>query len=377
MAPMTVSHSERTSRRSVSQSGGPGPSVQPAAPRPSRYAIVAFDGDGRAAAANIAARSLLDVDSFRLDEMLGPLVDRRSTLSGADAADVESTEFQLRSMPDRWLELTVVTSGQADGSCVAIIRDVTLARRDETIGGIIPTLLSHELRTPMTSIYAAAEMLRARGDQPLDDERKSLVADLSAEMRRLQLLVDDLTVLCQDDEALGISIGPELLQRRLPEFIHAQRSRWTDVAIHLEIESEPEMVASDAHALEHVIQDLISNAARRGGTAPITVRLAEHPRGGAVVSVLDGGPAYRERERLLLRPIGFTHLTSESSGAAISLHVAYRLVAAMGGRIWAAGSGTGGEVTFWLRPLDTAAGGDETTTRSDEFKRSYGLVNVQ
>ncbi len=293
---------------------------------------------------------MLDLDVGTIEALLGPWTETTPAAGGATA--VESTELQLRSMPDRWLELTTIRGGDPRDSRILIIRDVTMARRDETIGELLPTLISHELRTPMTTIYAAAQILRAAGDRPIDQQQMGLMEDLSVEVRRLHLLIDDLTVLSRDDPALWLTVQPELIQRVLPEIVTLQRRNWKDHDIEFHVNGEPGVTVVDRHALDHLMRDLISNAAHQEGDGPITVALGAHPQGGAVVSVADGGPGYRARERRLLRPIGFAHLVGETSGTAISLHVAYRLVAAMGGRIWARSRESGGEVAFWLRPLD-------------------------
>jgi signal transduction histidine kinase len=328
----------------------------PARGSPTRLAadaLVAFDGEGQVSAANAAAKALFDLDSTDLGSLIGPLATEWNK-AGATAR-IESVDLQVRSLPDRWLQLMVYIEPRHHGARFSIIRDVTLARRDETLGEIIPTLISHELRTPMTSIYAAAEILQDQHDRLPDHERRGLVNDLSAEMRRLELLVDDLTVLYCDDAELGITTQPALLGRSLPGILKSQRRRWRDMDIELHLEREPSTAAADQHAFEHVMRDLVSNAAHRGGGAPIHVTLGEDPRGGSVVRVRDGGPGYQARDQRLLRPMGFAHLHSEADQTSISLYVAYRLVAAMGGRIWARTVKHGGEVGFWLRPVDTTS----------------------
>lgn len=321
--------------------------------RASKDAIIAFDATGQVIAANDAARIVIDVDATSLGEVLGPLATAHGRTDAPGHAIIEATELQLRSLPDRWFQLTIYAGGENDGASIAIIRDVTDTRRDEAIGEIIPTLISHELRTPMASIYAAAEILQRDRGRPLDDEQAELVHDVSTEMRRLQLLVDDLTVLSRQDSELGLDRQPVLLQRLLPDMVASQRRRYRDDDIELRIQDEPPIVAADRYALEHVFSDLIAVALQRSPGGPVNVMLGSHSRGGAVVRVRDGGPSYRDTERRLLGPLGFAHLPADRSGSAISLHVAYRLVAAVGGRIWARSTEPGGEIGFWLPPMES------------------------
>jgi signal transduction histidine kinase len=347
---MTSPLLERTAQWSVRDASGT--SVAHSGSYADREAVVAFDADGRVRAANALAWSMLDIESATIRDLLGPLVEGTDPSPPGGATTVDSTELQLRSMPDRWFELTLIQGSDPRNARIAIFRDVTVARRDAAIGELLPTLLSHELRTPMTGVYAAAELLRAGATDPLGERRMALVQDLSAEVRRLKLLIDDLTVLCRDDDDLGISVQPELMHRLLPDIMSRQHRDSQEQDIEFHVEAEPGITNVDRHALEQVMSDLIANAAHRAADGRISITLGTHPQGGALVSVLDGGPGYRDRERRLLRPIGFVHLTGEADSAAISLHVAYRLVTAMGGRIWARNRTSGGEVGFWLRPFE-------------------------
>lgn len=329
-------------------------------------AVMAIDAQGWVTAANRAALALLDAETGSIGTLLGPLASSGMPMPAVGGPVVESTELQLRSMPDRWLELTIISTAGLPESRIAIIRDVTLTRRDETIGEMIPTLLSHELRTPMTSIYAAAQILHADGGQPLDERSMELVEGLSVEMRRLQLLIDDLTVLCQADGTLGLTLEPELAHRLLPEIMTRQRHRWDDVDIEFRVASEPGVTVIDRHALEHLMSDLIANAVHHGAYGAVTVTLSLDDRGGASVAVSDQGPGDSDADQQLLRPIGFARLAGETGRSAISLHVAYRLVSAMGGQIWTNRSAAGGEVGFWLPPIE-ASGADDADQAIDEM----------
>src|SRR4029078_8931070 len=58
-------------------------------------------------------------------------------------------------------------------------------------------ILSHELRTPVTTIYGGAQMLAKRGLK--SDRRQALAEDVSLEADRLYRLVEDLVILVQSE----------------------------------------------------------------------------------------------------------------------------------------------------------------------------------
>ena len=104
------------------------------------------------------------------------------------------------------------------------------AVRDTFIG-----VLSHELRTPVTTIYAGAKVL-ARPSELLDGRRgQEIFDDIVVESERLHRLVEDVVAMTRfGDEGGDVGAEPVLLQRLLPSVIAPRRaagpaspSRWT------------------------------------------------------------------------------------------------------------------------------------------------------
>ena len=96
-------------------------------------------------------------------------------------------------------------------------------------------------------------------------------------------------------------------------------------------------VSADPTYVEQVVRNLLSNAAKYGGLdSTVTVR-AERGDGEVIVRVLDNGPGFplEERDRLFELFYRSAKTATTAGGAGIGLFVCARLVAAMGGRIWA------------------------------------------
>ena len=106
-----------------------------------------------------------------------------------------------------------------------MMRDVTDARRREAIRETFVGVLSHELRTPVTTIYGGAKLL-AREDSTLDDEtRRGVFADIIEESERLHRLVEDVIALTRFGDMRGdIGAEPVLIQRLLPRWSCPSRS---------------------------------------------------------------------------------------------------------------------------------------------------------
>lgn len=314
--------------------------------------VLVIAPDGRVLSQNRAAAGVLEGRIEHVTELLGPLGWSPSPETRA------TTELQVLHLPDRWLELTRYvadgTDGAAPGTEVIIIRDVTRARQSQGLREAFMGLLSHELRTPVTSIYVAADLLRGRLDGAA--ENGALVDDISEEAERLLRLVDDLLVLAHFDEGIELVQEPSLLQRVVPVVVERERRRWPGIEIELQVGGDLPVVTGVETSVQQVVRNLLSNAAKYGLGAPIVVELRRsQDEPGAIVSVLDRGPGVAPAEGdALFRPFFRSARTARaSSGAGIGLFVCRRLVEAMGGRMWARPRpGGGSEFGFWLPEYD-------------------------
>lgn len=144
--------------------------------------------------------------------------------------------------------------------------------------------LSHELRTPLTSIYGFAEIMAegAIKGHEATVETAGLIANEAAEMTRM---VDDLLAASRL-ESTGIEI--EMAPTRLQQVIDAAAAPFERAGMDLRREPTNAMAMADAARLRHVLINLISNAARHGGSvAGIEVTSGE---GTVDIEIWDNGP---------------------------------------------------------------------------------------
>src|SRR6185369_814648 len=87
---------------------------------------------------------------------------------------------------ERWFELAAYPVGATprsdhDGETILILHDVTEARQREAIRDSFVGVLSHELRTPVTTIYAGSKVL-VRSTSHLDEQdRREILDDIHSE----------------------------------------------------------------------------------------------------------------------------------------------------------------------------------------------------
>jgi signal transduction histidine kinase len=140
----------------------------------------------------------------------------------------------------------------------------------------------------------------------------------------------------------------------VPSVVHSEEDRWPGVRFEIEIAAALPTVAADPTYTEQVVRNLVSNAAKYGGPGSTVTIRASAGAGEVVVQVLDDGPGFPSDETNRLFELFYRSpgTAATASGAGIGLFVCARLVAAMGGRIWAEPRNEGGaEFGFALPEL--------------------------
>ena len=217
-------------------------------------------------------------------------------------------------------------------------------------------VLSHELRTPITTIYGGAKML-LRADAA---DRRELLTDIAAESDRLYRLVEDLLVLTRiERETLEIADQPMLIGPIVDRVVTAERAREPDARVATRVPDGLPMVRGEDTYVEQIIRNLVGNAIKygpRGGTVEV---VAEPIPGGVAVCVLDEGPgiADLESDRVFDLLYRSPATAAQAAGSGIGLYVSRRLADAMGGSITAQRRPTGGaafrlELAAYREPID-------------------------
>jgi two-component system phosphate regulon sensor histidine kinase PhoR len=236
-----------------------------------------------------------------------------------------------------WLSFVAVESGEG---VVYAFRDLTGERRlDEEKRDFVATF-SHELRTPMTGVYGAAQTL-LRTDIDWDaSQHRQLLQLFATQAERLSQIVDDLLLATSiDHDRVQISqesvdIG-ELVRRTL-EVLDA-------LAVEVDIPDQAH-VLGDRDRIQQILVNLLDNAFKYG-RPPVRVIVA--PTNGALeVVVRDAGTGIpREEEERIFEKFyrSDPELARAPSGTGLGLYIARALAERMGGMLdvrSAAGGGT-------------------------------------
>ena len=315
-------------------------------------AVIVFDALGAVVLSNPAADALL---RGQLAGGLAGVMRAFDWPADVDASDVavgESVELRLAddSTGQRWIEVSafpVMSAPDSAGASgtILVLRDVTAARNARAVREAFLGVLSHELRTPVTTIYGSSEILSRKSSASLPDERRREVYDdIRSEADRLYRLVENLLVLSRvERQGLIIDTEPVLLQRLIPRVLESESGRWPEASWRTELPANLPPVAAEETYIEQVLRNLLGNAAKYGGSGPVTIS-ASDSNGKVTVQVADSGPGFPpdEVERLFELFYRSPTVVRRAAGAGIGLFVSRELVTAMGGRIAARNRPEGG-----------------------------------
>ena len=196
--------------------------------------------------------------------------------------------------------------------------------------------ISHELRTPMTSIRAFSEIL-TEGDLPPE-----MVANygriIHDEAKRLTRLLDDLLDLSVLENGtvqlnLGLANLSQLIDRALASSSHTKPER--SFVIHRDLPMENIFIRTDADRLVQVFINLISNARKYCDATAPELRISVRQRAGRVtVDFVDNGSGIPKDSQALIFE-KFARLTDQTraGGAGLGLAICREVMANLGGTI--------------------------------------------
>ncbi len=233
--------------------------------------VLLVGSDGHRLFANAALGRHLGSVPTTVDALL-PMDLQRAVRRAGAAGDIQRLEVEL-GPPARWLRATALPIG-GGGDVLLVVRDITQSMQLTAMRRDFVANASHELKTPVASIRAAAETLR---DGAIDDPpaARRFTEQLEREAIRLSRIIADLLDLSR------LESGSDMNERvRLDAIVNDEVERLGDVAHEqgVAIEQETEQVPpvrGSGRDLGLLVRNLISNAIRYSAAgSTVTVEVA-------------------------------------------------------------------------------------------------------
>jgi len=161
---------------------------------------------------------------------------------------------------------------------IIIIEDVTLLRQSDEIKKNLFSTVSHQLKTPLTSIRMAIHLLLEEKIGALNEKQADLLVSARDESERLFAIIADLLDISRIELGnVRMNLTPVYPYELVEETVESFRRQAQDKGIRLEVDVPRELpeVAADRARLSHVLGNLLSNAVKftpMGGRVLVSAR---------------------------------------------------------------------------------------------------------
>jgi len=215
--------------------------------------VLATDARGRIVTANTAARRLL---GYGPDQ---PLPDLRQLFHPKPARAAVDAVLSGTSVVDRELDLdgsTVLANARPlpSGGAVLVLHDVTDLRHLETMRRDFVANVSHELKTPLTSIAGYAETLV--GDTPDPATTKRFLEVILGNARRMHRLVESGGWEPEPESVDLADTAAEIFES------FSARARATGVTLSVAVDPDAATLTADPQSIRQILTNLVDNALR-------------------------------------------------------------------------------------------------------------------
>lgn len=319
-----------------------------------REGLVLLDAGGKILSINQAAMALFGTD----DTAVGAdflTVERSHKIShGVDMAFATGHTSIREERDGRCYQLDIsrIESGGKVMGLVILAFDVTEREQAEQTRREFSANVSHELKTPLTSIIASADMIE--NGLVKSEDMPRFVGYIKKESSRLLNLIDDIIRLSQLDEGVELPKETVDLSAVAKETVEQLRDAADQSNVHITLDAESFVLQAAPRLLHEIVYNLTENAVKYnvpGGSVTVTVRKTDR---GGILKVSDTGigipPEHQERVFERFYRVDKSH-SKQSGGTGLGLSIVKHAASCFGAEIAVEsehGKGTTVTVTFPL-----------------------------
>ena len=325
-----------------------------------------------------ANRSATELLGYRREELVGkPVPDLYADTPNGKAAaegvfkrflsgeEIRDQELEARRADGStvWVSLSVRPIRDKEGRVVAsrsMMVNITEQKKLDQLKDDFISLVSHELRSPMTVITGAINTALTEAERLSPEETRQLLKDAAAESESLSNLLANLLELSRV-QAQRLVLYSEAIdvKRVIQDAVDKIKRQYSARKFVISLPRRLSPVQADPLRLERILYNLLENAVKYsppGGEVRVSAKPQEEY---LVIGVSDEGigisPADQEKlfgpfQRLEKRPSGVR-------GVGLGLMVCRRLVEAHGGHIWVESEPGHGSTFFFTMPLSQSLPG--------------------
>lgn len=219
--------------------------------------------------------------------------------------------------------------------------------------------ISHDFRTPVTTIRGSSEVMLEHPDMP-QEARDKLLHDIIEYADWLIRMVENILMITRiSDKSLQLDKQQEAVEEIVAAALALVRKRYPDSLIAVQVPDELLFIPMDATLIAQVLVNLVENAIKHSASSsPITIRLYEDEK-TVVFEVSDSGTGIDpERfEHLFTSFVPDKQKTDISKGSGIGLSICKTIINAHGGIISGQNRESGGAVFTFALPKENTEHG--------------------
>jgi signal transduction histidine kinase len=243
-----------------------------------------------------------------------------------------------------------------DGSITGAVLCIRPPRRnadDEPTGSEVVSTVSHELRSPLTSVKGYTSLLLNRWDRLKDEQKKMMLEQVHHDADRVTRLITELLDISR------LETGRLVLRRQLTNLAELAQHvvekltiTYTDLECSLHFADDFPQVYADPDKLEQVLTNLVENAAKYASTTGMSV-VGSASDDEVAVAVSDAGEGIPASDLPMVFKKFFRRDMGKPTGTGLGLWISRGLVEAHGGRLTATSvMGQGSVFRFTLPRVD-------------------------
>jgi two-component system sensor histidine kinase KdpD len=206
---------------------------------------------------------------------------------------------------------------------------------NEKVRDALLASLSHDLRTPLSSIAGAASSLRALGDKMKPEERTELLSSIEEETARLSRFVSNLLDMSRI-EAGGLKVNRDLVDvaDAIQGAVERSRKAFPKQQVRVNLAPDLPFVRGDDKLLEQVMFNLLDNAHKYAADSGATIH-GRREGDEVVISVTDEGPGVKpaDLEKIFEKFYRGGRADGRKPGTGLGLSICRGLIQSMGGTI--------------------------------------------
>ena len=240
------------------------------------------------------------------------------------------------------------------GGAAVILQDVTKFRLLDDVKGNLVSTVSHELKTPLTSLRMAVYLLLEQNFGPITPRQRELLETARDDSERLLRILNDLLDLSRLEGGVStLNRGPVSIVGFLEDMAREMRAITEAAGQRIVVKADAVLteMSIDADRVRHVFINLLSNASKYSGPdTTITLYAVDAPDGFIRFGVRDEGPGIPAENTPYIFEKFYRVPEQEKKGAGLGLTIAREIVVAHGGSIACSSKPGEGTDFYFLLP---------------------------